>query len=138
MREDALQPAQLDSPDLKVVDVVSQWERFVMVTERGCKQRCCRFRTPAHLCCQPLPPLPSPPQGGGTGFCTQGIVAAGVRPDNITLIDQSPQQLDKARGKVDLRGVTILEVRTECAGEAPCAAVQHGSGGLQRCRLPCD
>lgn len=68
MREDALQPAQLDSPDLKVVDV-----------------------------------------GGGTGFCTQGIVKAGVVPTNITLIDQSPQQLDKARGKADLQGVTILE-----------------------------
>lgn len=50
MRTDALAPAQLDSPDLTVVDV-----------------------------------------GGGTGFCTQGVVAAGIPPTNITLIDQSPQ-----------------------------------------------
>ena len=48
--------------------------------------------------------------GGGTGFCTQGIIKAGVPPTNITLIDQSPQQLDKARVKPDLQGVTILEV----------------------------
>jgi MPBQ/MSBQ methyltransferase len=69
MRTDALEPAQLDSPSLKVVDV-----------------------------------------GGGTGFCTQGVVAAGVKPENITLIDQSPHQLAKARKKADLQGVTILEV----------------------------
>lgn len=31
--------------------------------------------------------------GGGTGFCTQGIVKAGIPPANITLIDQSPQQV---------------------------------------------
>lgn len=68
MREDALEPAKLDSPDLKVVDV-----------------------------------------GGGTGFCTQGVVKAGVLPGNVTLLDQSPHQLAKARGKADLQGVTILE-----------------------------
>jgi MPBQ/MSBQ methyltransferase len=67
MRDDALEPAKLDSPDLKVVDV-----------------------------------------GGGTGFCTQGIVQH-VPPHNVTLIDQSPDQLNKARGKKDLQGVTILE-----------------------------
>lgn len=47
--------------------------------------------------------------GGGTGFCTQGIVKH-VRPQNVTLIDQSPDQLNKARGKQDLQGVTIVEV----------------------------
>ena len=26
--------------------------------------------------------------GGGTGFCTQGVVAAGVPPTNVTLVDQ--------------------------------------------------
>ena len=26
--------------------------------------------------------------GGGTGFCTQGVVAAGVPPANVTLVDQ--------------------------------------------------
>lgn len=67
MRTDALLPAKLDDPDLKVVDV-----------------------------------------GGGTGFCTQGIVKT-VKPSNVTLLDQSPQQLAKARAKADLQGVTILE-----------------------------
>ena len=47
--------------------------------------------------------------GGGTGFCTQGIVKH-VRPQNVTLIDQSPDQLNKARQKADLQGVTIVEV----------------------------
>jgi hypothetical protein len=51
--------------------------------------------------------------GGGTGFCTQGVVAAGVDPTNITLIDQSPAQLAKARGKADLQGITIVEVGTQ-------------------------
>jgi len=68
MRTEALQPAQLDNPNLTVVDV-----------------------------------------GGGTGFCTQGVVAAGIPTSNITLLDQSPQQLDKARAKKDLQGITIVE-----------------------------
>ena len=51
--------------------------------------------------------------GGGTGFCTQGIVRS-VPPRNVTLLDQSPDQLRRARGKADLQGITILEVR--CAG----------------------
>jgi hypothetical protein len=48
--------------------------------------------------------------GGGTGFCTQGVVQH-IQPQNVTLIDQSPHQLAKARGKPDLQGVTIMEVR---------------------------
>lgn len=94
MREEALVPAKLDNPDLKVVDV-----------------------------------------GGGTGFCTLGVIKAGelspvpsvhggrtsaltaataatppgIKPENVTLIDQSPHQLEKARQKEQLRGVTILE-----------------------------
>ncbi|CAK0758388.1 hypothetical protein CVIRNUC_002616 [Coccomyxa viridis] len=67
MRTDALEPARLDSPSLKVVDV-----------------------------------------GGGTGFCTQGIVKT-VPPTNVTLLDQSPHQLDKAKKKDDLQGITIVE-----------------------------
>ena len=67
MRDEALKPAQLDSRDLKVVDV-----------------------------------------GGGTGFCTQGIVNF-VDPTNVTLLDQSPHQLAKARKKANLQGVTIVE-----------------------------
>ena len=46
--------------------------------------------------------------GGGTGFCTQGIVQS-VKPTNVTLIDQSPHQLEKARKKADLQGVSIVE-----------------------------
>jgi MPBQ/MSBQ methyltransferase len=46
--------------------------------------------------------------GGGTGFCTQGIVKH-VSPSNVTLLDQSPHQLSKAKKKADLKGVTIIE-----------------------------
>lgn len=85
MRTEALEPAQLNSPELKVVDV-----------------------------------------GGGTGFCTQGIVQS-VPPQNVTLIDQSPHQLAKARRKADLQGVTIMEVRAggacQCTHKQPPCAV---------------
>ena len=47
--------------------------------------------------------------GGGTGFCTIGIVEEGVRPEKVTLMDQSPHQLAKARKKAALQGVTIME-----------------------------
>lgn len=46
--------------------------------------------------------------GGGTGFCTLGIVQT-VDPRNVTLLDQSPHQLSKAKKKKDLEGVTIVE-----------------------------
>lgn len=46
--------------------------------------------------------------GGGTGFCTQGIVKH-VAQENVTLLDQSPHQLAKAKKKKDLEGVTIIE-----------------------------
>ncbi|KAF0890131.1 hypothetical protein E2562_037933 [Oryza meyeriana var. granulata] len=67
MRDDALEPADLYSRKLKVVDV-----------------------------------------GGGTGFTTLGIVKH-VDPENVTLLDQSPHQLEKARQKEALKGVTIME-----------------------------
>ena len=47
--------------------------------------------------------------GGGTGFCTQGVVKT-VPPTNVTLLDQSPHQLEKARKKPDLQGISIVEV----------------------------
>lgn len=47
--------------------------------------------------------------GGGTGFCTLGIVQT-VKPENVTMCDQSPHQLAKAKAKPALKGVTILEV----------------------------
>ncbi|XP_051206907.1 2-methyl-6-phytyl-1,4-hydroquinone methyltransferase 1, chloroplastic [Lolium perenne] len=67
MRDDALEPANLYSDELKVVDV-----------------------------------------GGGTGFTTLGIVKH-VDKDNVTLLDQSPHQLEKARQKEALNGVSIME-----------------------------
>lgn len=67
MREDALEPADLNDPNLTVVDV-----------------------------------------GGGTGFCTLGIVRY-VDAKNVTILDQSPHQLDKARKKEELKECTILE-----------------------------
>lgn len=47
--------------------------------------------------------------GGGTGFCTQGVVQS-IDPKNVTLIDQSPHQMAKAKKKADLEGVTFVEV----------------------------
>lgn len=47
--------------------------------------------------------------GGGTGFSTTGIVEAGVPGESITLVDQSPHQLSKAKAKKALEGVTIQE-----------------------------
>nr|CAD1819798.1 unnamed protein product [Ananas comosus var. bracteatus] len=67
MRDEALKPADLYSPRLKVVDV-----------------------------------------GGGTGFTTLGIVKH-VDPKNVTIIDQSPHQLAKARQKEPLKECTIME-----------------------------
>ena len=49
--------------------------------------------------------------GGGTGFCTLGVVET-VWPENVTLIDQSPHQLAKAKQKPQLQSVTVMEVRS--------------------------
>lgn len=46
--------------------------------------------------------------GGGTGFCTLGVVQK-VKAANVTLLDQSPHQLAKARAKPALKDVTIVE-----------------------------
>ena len=46
--------------------------------------------------------------GAGTGFTTEGIVAR-VDPANVTMIDQSPHQLARARAKPALAGVEKLE-----------------------------
>lgn len=67
MREDALLPADLNDPNLTVVDV-----------------------------------------GGGTGFATLGVVKT-VRAKNVTILDQSPHQLAKARAKAPLKDCTIIE-----------------------------
>lgn len=67
MREDALEPADLNDPNLVVVDV-----------------------------------------GGGTGFTTLGVVKT-VDAKNVTILDQSPDQLQKAREKSELKDCTIIE-----------------------------
>ena len=67
MREDALEPADLNDRNLKVVDV-----------------------------------------GGGTGFTTLGVVKH-VDAKNVTILDQSPHQLAKAKQKEPLKACTILE-----------------------------
>lgn len=46
--------------------------------------------------------------GGGTGFCTEGVVQY-VDAANVTLLDQSPHQMAKARRKEALEGVTFVE-----------------------------
>lgn len=43
--------------------------------------------------------------GAGTGFTTSGIVAAGAEPARITMVDQSPHQLAKAKRKPLLAAV---------------------------------
>lgn len=67
MRDDALEPAELNNRHLSVVDV-----------------------------------------GGGTGFTTLGIVKH-VDAKNVTILDQSPHQLAKARQKEPLKECKILE-----------------------------
>lgn len=46
--------------------------------------------------------------GGGTGFSTIGVVES-VSPENVTLIDQSPEQLAQAKKKQPLKNINILE-----------------------------
>jgi ubiquinone/menaquinone biosynthesis C-methylase UbiE len=46
--------------------------------------------------------------GGGTGFCTQGIVKH-VDPSNVTLLDQSDHQMAKAAKKPDLKGIQLVK-----------------------------
>ncbi|KAG8485504.1 hypothetical protein CXB51_019051 [Gossypium anomalum] len=67
MRDDALEPADLNDRDMVVVDV-----------------------------------------GGGTGFTTLGIVQH-VDAKNVTILDQSPHQLAKAKQKEPLKECNIIE-----------------------------
>lgn len=67
MRDDALEPADLNDRNLTVVDV-----------------------------------------GGGTGFTTLGIVKH-VDAKNVTILDQSPHQLAKAKQKEALKECRIIE-----------------------------
>ncbi|MFI5170975.1 MAG: methyltransferase domain-containing protein [Chitinophagales bacterium] len=45
--------------------------------------------------------------GSGTGFTTQGI-AKFIPVENITCLDQSPHQMNKAKQKADLQGCTFV------------------------------
>ena len=45
--------------------------------------------------------------GSGTGFTTQGITKS-ISPQQITCIDQSPHQMQKAKQKSDLKGCTFI------------------------------
>jgi MPBQ/MSBQ methyltransferase len=46
--------------------------------------------------------------GAGTGFASEGVVRH-VDPSHLTLLDQSPQQLSRARRKPALQGATVVE-----------------------------
>ena len=46
--------------------------------------------------------------GAGTGFSTEGIVER-VKPENVTLLDQSPHQLSRARRKPLLQECTVVQ-----------------------------
>jgi hypothetical protein len=120
MREDALEPAKLDSPDLKAsghgrepAERRGEAGRRSGTDSAGARRvGCGRIRAQRpHLF--PRPFIPRCVQvvdvGGGTGFCTLGIVKS-VPGSNVTLIDQSPHQLAKARKKPALKDVTIEEV----------------------------
>lgn len=47
--------------------------------------------------------------GAGTGFTTLGVIQAGGKPENITMLDQSPHQLAKAEGKEALKSVKKIQ-----------------------------
>eukprot|EP00899_Mesostigma_viride_P015404 jgi/Mesvir1/23865/Mv10661-RA.1 len=46
--------------------------------------------------------------GAGTGFCTLGVVKS-IPAKNVTMVDQSPHQLQKAKQKEALKECTIME-----------------------------
>eukprot|EP00959_Pyramimonas_sp_CCMP1952_P223515 4673259-Pyramimonas_sp.AAC.1 len=84
MREDALSVAELNDPNLKVTSRDPEPLR-TSPNDRSC--------VPAAVY----------DVGGGTGFNTLGVVKTGVKPENVTLLDQSPHQLAKARAKPALK-----------------------------------
>jgi MPBQ/MSBQ methyltransferase len=53
------------------------------------------------------PDLKTLDAGAGTGFTTEGIVEA-IRPEHVTMLDQSPHQLAKSRSKPRLDACTKL------------------------------
>lgn len=116
MRADALSVAKLDSPDLKVSGISILGSNYLQEgTHAGTSATpahtsCIRIRRIIFNCTCCAIDIQVVDVGGGTGFCTLGVVEH-VKPENVTLIDQSPHQLAKAKQKPQLKGVTILEVR---------------------------
>lgn len=66
--------------------------------------------------------------GGGTGFCTEGVVKY-IDPEYVTLLDQSPHQMAKARKKDSLKGVTFVEGDAENLPFASGYADRYTSAG---------
>jgi MPBQ/MSBQ methyltransferase len=66
--------------------------------------------------------------GGGTGFNTEGVVQY-VSPQHVTLLDQSPHQMAKAKKKETLRGVTFVEGDAENLPFATDYADRYTSAG---------
>lgn len=66
--------------------------------------------------------------GGGTGFCTEGVVQY-VDPQYVTLLDQSPHQMAKAKAKSSLKGVTFVEGDAENLPFDTCSFDRYTSAG---------
>jgi len=66
--------------------------------------------------------------GGGTGFNTEGVLAY-VDPQYVTLLDQSPHQMAKAKAKPALQGVTFVEGDAENLPFATGYADRYTSAG---------
>jgi MPBQ/MSBQ methyltransferase len=86
MREDALEPAQLNNPDLKVWPTQLSGLESNCATLLRCDPDIRQAKSPGlvhrlAMLCQVVD------VGGGTGFCTLGIVKT-IKPSNVTLIDQ--------------------------------------------------
>lgn len=95
MRDDALEPADLNDRNLVVVDV-----------------------------------------GGGTGFTTLGIVKH-VDAKNVTILDQSPHQLAKAKQKEPLKECKIIEGDAEDLPFPTDYADRYVSAGRYVFYMPC-
>lgn len=110
MREDSLSVAKLDSPDLKA--------RPPPISPRDLKKPVPKDPSPRthvgpYSSVSDIQRLQVVDVGGGTGFCTLGIVKS-IDAKNVTLIDQSPHQLAKAKAKTQLKDVTIMQVFLSC------------------------
>ncbi len=106
MRTDALTVAELNDENLKVRPALGV-QYYMSMAWKSCWSRSALplFASSDSQWCVPQ----VCDVGGGTGFCTLGVVET-VKPENVTLVDQSPHQLSKAKAKPALQRVTIKEV----------------------------